>query len=97
MNDLNISMGFIGKDVIAICRDFSHDYAFYARHNAKTGEYHTRIQSTDGLTTTGRFKQITSARQMLHIALSKHFEVQTKRSNAEADKHAAEEPKPALH
>lgn len=98
MSDFNIQIAYIGQDIIAICKDWNDDYAFYARHITESGEYHTRIQSTDGLTTTGRFKKISNARQMVTIALSKHFEVQQNLADNEKQQVKKEkEPTKALH
>ena len=73
MSDINISVGYIGADIIALCSDYDADYSFYAKY--VKGEFLTKMQSSHGLVTTGRFKELTNARQMVLIALSKHLEV----------------------
>jgi hypothetical protein len=75
MSDIEISIGHIGDDVVALCYDEEASYAFYAEFIPEKTIYVTRMSSSHGLVTTGRFNTSINARQMVMVAMSKHIDV----------------------
>ena len=79
MSDIEINIGYIGDDIIALCDDHESSYAFHAEFSAERNLYLTRMSSSHGLITTGRFHDVVNARQMVMIAMSKHMDVLAKK------------------
>ncbi len=75
MQDIKIKLGFIGRDVIAICEDHEASYSFHAEYQQEKGVYTVRVASSHDLITTGRFNKTVSAREMVMTALSRHIQV----------------------
>jgi len=73
MSDINIDIGFIGPDVIALCNDDQNSYAFHA-HLDKSGSYKASMSSTQGLVTTSTFKGDMGIYQMVMISMSNHMD-----------------------
>ena len=86
MSDIEINIGYIGKDIVALCDDTEASYAFHAEFQQETGNYLTRLSSSHGLITTGRFNNTVNARQMVMIAMSKHLDVVTQREQRRQEK-----------
>jgi hypothetical protein len=82
MSDLEINVGYVGQDVIALCKDIEGSYAIHiVPRQVDSGkvEYLTRVQSSDGIITTGLVQNKVSDRHMIMLALAAHIEARAKR------------------
>ena len=71
---IEMQLGFIGNDIVAICADAEADYAFYAKQ-LKSGKYEAKMSSTHGVISSGVFSVGVGARQMVYYSMAKHLEV----------------------
>lgn len=73
MKDLEINIGYIADDIVALCEDIDHDYAFYAER--KEDGYYTRMASTYGLISNMTFSLKSGHRQMVMTAMINHLNI----------------------
>lgn len=72
MNDLEINIGLIENDVVALCEDLDYKYAFYAEKGKD--KFRARMASTSGIVTSTDHKLTVDHRSMVMIALMAHME-----------------------
>ena len=72
MSDLEIDMGFIGDDVVALCHDHEASYAMFAQKQA--ARYIIRISSSHGVTSTLELDGDMGDRQLIMRAMSEHLD-----------------------
>ena len=81
MAEMNLRVGYIGEDVIALCDDGEHEYAIYIQYI--DGKYLYRMSSTHGVISTGKYPASMGIRQMVLEAMSIHMDVVSVTSDAE--------------
>jgi len=69
---IDINVGFIGEDVVALCDDTEAHYALHAK-KTKDG-YEVTVSSSHGVLSTGMFEAKIGTRQMIYYAMAKHLE-----------------------
>lgn len=93
---IELHMGFIGDDIIAICSDSEADYAFHAT-KLKDGRYSARTASTYGVVSQGVFEKGVAPRQMVYYSLAKHLEAVEDKNQKEQSQHVKKETNKALN
>lgn len=73
MSDIEIDLGFIGDDIIALCDDAEATYAFHAA--LKGDRYYTKMSSSHGVISNSTYLKSTGTRQMIFAALSQHMDL----------------------
>jgi len=97
MRDLEINVGWVGNDNIALCEDHDASYSFHASRGKKV--YTTRISSSmSNLVTTTSYPLNSGARQMVMGALVNYWAAIEQIKEQQAAQHKAEnESNPALN
>jgi hypothetical protein len=70
---IDIQVGYIVQDIIALCGDSEAHYAIHSRR-LKDGTYDTKVSSSHGVISNGVFEAGVGTRQMIYYALAKHLE-----------------------
>jgi len=73
MAEMNLRVGYIGEDVIALCDDGEHEYAIFIE--LIDDKYQYRMSSTHGVLSTGSYSSTMGIRQMVLDAMSIHMDV----------------------
>lgn len=81
MAEMNLRVGYIGEDVVALCDDGEHEYAIYIQYI--DGKYMYRMSSTHGVISTGKYPASMGIRQMVLEAMSIHMDVVSATIDAE--------------
>ena len=67
-----IDVGYIGDDIVALCRDDMYKYAMIA---TKQDEFYlVQMSSTHGIITTAKFPVDTGSQQIVHMAIINHLQ-----------------------
>ena len=72
LNDLSISVGYIGDDIVALCHDSEASYALHA--TLHSDRYIIRMSSTHGVISTLEFSGNIGARQLVLRSMSEHLD-----------------------
>lgn len=83
MSDIDINLGFIDGDIVALCDDAEAHYAFHATF--KEDGYFARMASSHGLVTKVWFTKDMGARQMILSAMAQHMDLVEKMEAGELD------------
>lgn len=74
MAEMNLRVGYIENDIVALCDDGEYEYALYAQV-LDDGRFMYRMSSTHGVISTGQFPASLSVRQVVLEAMSVHMDV----------------------
>jgi hypothetical protein len=83
MSDIEINLGFIDGDIIALCDDADAHYAFHA--TLKEDGYFTRMASSHGLVSNVWFTADMGERQMVMSAMAQHLDLLEKMQSGEIE------------
>ena len=83
MSDIEINLGFIDGDIIALCDDAEGHYAFHA--TLKEGQYFTRMASSHGIVSNVWFHKDMGTRQMILSAMAQHMDIVERMADGEIE------------
>lgn len=72
MFDWQINIGYVDNDIIAICDDHDHSYAFHA--TVREDKWQVRVESTHGAKTAYTYDLKTGHRSMIMKAMGEHLD-----------------------
>lgn len=93
---IEIKLGYIGNDIIALCDDAEAEYAFHGK-KLPNGGYKARMSSSHGMITSGIFTEGVGTREMVLYSMAKHLEAVAEAHNIEVQRIEALESNKALN